>query len=201
MPALAWLAAVAWERWMAQRAWAKDVFALLAVISVGAAIGINQYAIQYTQWRSAQGASAALSCRIQEGDVVAVYDDYPYDLMFYTQRHQPIEVIQDWVKQAEVAGDDWRRELMDGAPFDPVAGAYLKPMQRLNELKTNPRAWVLGPVWQEEFDAQTYTGFKQVYRDDAWVLYQGVALVGGAAESPKTTEQESLGGCENQGKK
>jgi hypothetical protein len=122
-------------------------------------------------------------------------------LVFYTQRRQPIEVIQDWEKQAEVAGDDWRRELMDGAPFDAQAAASLKPMARLEELKSNPHAWMLGPVWQEEFMDATYAGFQEIYRDQSWVLYQGVSSKSGAAKSPKATEQEGLGRCKNEGEK
>ena len=128
-------------------------------------------------------------------------DEYPYDLMFYAQRQQPIEIIQDWPLQAKVAGDNWRRELMDGAPFDPQAALVLKPLSRLDELRTNPRAWVLGPVWQEEFTPSTYAGFKEVYRDKAWVLYQGIDSGRPTTESPEATQQKSLGGCENKGKK
>ena len=201
MPPMALIVALTWERLMAGRAGAGRWFALMGAIAVATSVGINQYAVTYTQMRSAKGVSAALSCRVQAGDVVAVLDDYPYDLMFYAQRREPMEVIQDWALQEKVAGDDWRRELMDGAPFDPAAGAYLKPLQRLSELKNNPRAWVLGPIWQGEFEPQTFAGFQQVYRDDAWVLYQGVASVRGATESPKATEQEGLGGCEHQGQK
>lgn len=201
MPALAILAALAWERSMQDRVVADRIFMMGVVLSMSIAIGVNQYAIEYTQIRSAKGAANALSCRIQDGDVVAVFDDYPYDLMFYANRKQSMEVIQDWTVQAKVAGDDWRRELMDGVPFDVKAGEALQPMRRLEDLKTNPRAWVLGPVWQDEFSDQTYTGFREVYRDKAWVLYQGMSSKPSAAKSPKATEQEGLSRCKDEGEK
>jgi hypothetical protein len=136
--------------------------------------------------------------------VLAVVDDYPYDVMFYAQRQRPMEVIQDWAREQQEAGDDWRRELMDGVDFDKTAGVVLQPMSRLAELRTNPHAWVLAPRWQKAFRTETYAGFTEAYKDASWILYRGVSATdtsAGAAKSPETAEQKSLSGCEDQRKK
>ena len=87
---------------------------------------------------------------------------------------------------------------MDGVDFDKPAGAALQPMSRLAELRTNEHAWVLAPRWRKAFRTETYAGFTEVYKDDAWILYRGSPS---AAKSPEAAEQKSLRGCEDQRKK
>ena len=162
------------------------------------AVFANHYAGQFTLERSTRGVAQAVACQVDPDDVLAVLDDYPYDVMFYAQRTRPIEVIQDWAREEQEAGDDWRRELMDGVDFDKPAGAVLQPMSRLAELRTDEHAWVLAPRWRKAFRSETYAGFTEVYKDDAWVLYRGSTS---AAKSPEAAEQKSLRGCEDQRKK
>jgi hypothetical protein len=123
--------------------------------------------------------------------------------MFYAQRQRPMEVIQDWGREEREAGDDWRRELMDGVDFDKPSGAALQPMQRLAELRTNDHAWVLAPRWQNAYRAETYAGFIEAYKDSSWVLYRGVSASTSvsAAKSPEAAEQKGLRGCKDQSKK
>jgi 4-amino-4-deoxy-L-arabinose transferase-like glycosyltransferase len=202
MPALATLVALWWARHWATRTWGAWVFGALCTLGITVALVANDYAGAYTSARSTRGVAQAVVCHVGPDDVLAVVDDYPYDVMFYAQRQRPIEVIQDWEREAREAGDDWRRELMDGVAFDPPTGAVLQPMSRLAALRTNPQAWVLAPRWHQAFHAQTYAGFVQTYNDGAWILYRGApAGSASAAKSPEPTEQKSLGGCENQGQK
>jgi hypothetical protein len=204
MPALAVLAALWWQRYLAPRAWAAWLFGLLAVVGAGLASFANHYAGDFTLERSTRDVAKAVACQVAPADVLAVVDDYPYDLMFYAQRQRPMEVIQDWAREQQEAGDDWRRELMDGVVFDQAAGAVLQPMSRLAELRTDEHAWVLAPRWQKAFRTETYAGFTEAYKDASWILYRGASLAassGGATKSPEAAEQKSLRGCEDQRQK
>jgi 4-amino-4-deoxy-L-arabinose transferase-like glycosyltransferase len=204
MPALAVLAALWWQRYLAPRAWAAWLFGLLAVVGAGLASFANHYAGDFTLERSTRDVAKAVACQVAPSDVLAVVDDYPYDLMFYAQRQRPMEVIQDWAREQQEAGDDWRRELMDGVVFDQAAGAVLQPMSRLAELRTDEHAWVLAPRWQKAFRTETYAGFTEAYKDASWILYRGASLAassGGATKSPEAAEQKSLRGCEDQRQK
>jgi len=178
-------------------------FGVLTAVSVLIAVVANFYAGQYSLKRSARGVAQAVACYAAPADVVAVVDDFPYDLLFYAQRQRPIEVIQDWERQRLEAGDNWRRELLDGAEFDAAAARALQPLSRLAELQRTPHAWVLAPRWKDAFDAGPYAGFASVYQDDAWVLYRGVSDAAslGAAKSPEPTEHKGLSGCKDQGDK
>jgi hypothetical protein len=204
MPPLAVLAALWWQRNLASRPCAPVLFGALSLVGVGVAVFANHYAGTFTLERSTRGVAQALVCHVETNDVVAVVDDFPYDVLFYAQRQRPIEVIQDWAREEHEAGDDWRRELMDGVDFDKPAGAVLQPMSRLTELRTNPQAWVLAPRWQKAFRAENYAGFTEVYKDESWVLYRGVnahTTSLSASKGPEATEQKSLHGCKAQSKK
>jgi hypothetical protein len=205
MPPLAVLAALWWQRHWATRTWSAWLFGTLSLVGVGVASFANHYAGEFTLERSTRDVAKAVMCQVGPTDVLAVVDDYPYDVMFYAQRQRPIEVIQDWVREEQEAGDDWRRELLDGVDFDQAAGAVvLQPMSRLTELRTNEHAWVLAPRWQKAFRTETYAGFTEAYKDDAWVLYRGVSATTGlasAAKSPEAAQQKGLRGCEDQSKK
>ena len=203
IPPLAVLAALWWQRAVAVRPWSSVAFGVLTAVSVLIAVVANFYAGQYSLKRSARGVAQAVACYAAPADVVAVVDDFPYDLLFYAQRQRPIEVIQDWERQRLEAGDNWRRELLDGAEFDAAAARALQPLSRLAELQRNPHAWVLAPRWKDAFDAGPYAGFASVYQDDAWVLYRGVSDAAslGAAKSPEPTEHKGLSGCKDQGDK
>ena len=198
LPALAALAALTWQRNLAARAWAASAFASAVGVSVAVAIWANHAAGAFTQERSTQAVAPFVACMTEPEDVVAVVDDFPYDFAFYAQRNRPMEVIQDWTREAQEAGDDWRRELMDGVPFAPSSGAVLQPMQRLSELRRDAHAWVLVPRWQKAFNAQNYAGFDEVYNDGDWVVYRGVASALPSAKGPKSAEDERLGRCKHQ---
>ncbi len=203
IPPLAVLAALWWQRAVASRRWGRATFGVLTTLAVSVAVVANFYAGDYTLKRSARGVAQALACHTESDDVVAVVDDFPYDLLFYAQRQRPIEVIQDWERQKVEAGDNWRRELLDGAEFDAVAARALQPPSRVAELRGNPHAWLLAPRWQDSFDARAYDGFVSVYQDDAWVLYRGVSATASssAAKSPEAAEHKGLSGCKHQGDK
>ena len=131
---------------------------------------------RYTLQRSSVDVAAVLACHVAPTDVVAVVDEYPYDLPFYAHLQQPLEVIQDWDTLRQTAGDNWRRELFEGADFDARAAQSLMPLARLDRLKKEPHAWVLVPNTSATLNAQQHDGFVPVLVGQAWTLYRSAAM-------------------------
>jgi 4-amino-4-deoxy-L-arabinose transferase-like glycosyltransferase len=197
MPALAVLAALWWQQHVAPRHWGRFVFGALVVVNLGLAIVAQVSASRYTEQRGTRDVAEVLACAAQSTDVVAAVDDYPYDLPFYAQLTRPLEVIQDWGTLRQTAGDNWRRELFEGADFDASAARSLVPMARLQALKQEPHAWVVAPNASAVLNAQAHEGFTLITTGQAWSLYRSSL----AFERPESTEQKSLRGCKHQRKK
>jgi hypothetical protein len=146
---------------------------VVALVMAGAA---NWVAGRYTLQHSSADVAAIVACQVRPTDVVAVVDEYPYDLPFYAQLQQPLEVIQDWDTLRRTAGDNWRRELFEGADFDAHAAQSLVPVSRLERLKKEPRAWVLAPNTSTTLSPQQHDGFVPVFAGQAWALYRSAAM-------------------------
>jgi 4-amino-4-deoxy-L-arabinose transferase-like glycosyltransferase len=212
MPPLALLAALWWQRHMAPRAWGERVFAIVVGLNVALAVGGQVAAERYTQKHSSLDVAEVLACQANTSDVVAAVDEYPYDLPFYAQVTKPLEVIQDWDTLRQTAGDNWRRELFEGADFDAQAARSLVPLSRLDSLKQTPHAWVVAPNASPTLNMTQHAGFELVFAGRAWSLYQSSATASGAsastaaassasAKGPEAAEQKGLRGCKDQGKK
>jgi hypothetical protein len=199
MPPLALLAALWWQQHMAQRAWGGRVFASLVGVGLALALAANIVAARYTERQSSADVAVVLACHIEPNDVVAAVDEYPYDLPFYAQLQRPIEVLQDWDAARRSAGDNWRRELFEGADFDLQAARVLQPLSRLDALHQQPGAWVIAPKGSRTVDLQRHTGLALVQEGQAWSLYRSQAAPSGAAsERPESAQHKGLGGCQHQ---
>ena len=176
MPPLALIAAVWWQRRMTLQTWAPRAFASAVSVALVMAGAADWVAGRYTLQRSSVDVAAVLACHVAPTDVVAVVDEYPYDLPFYAQLQQPLEVIQDWDTLRGTAGDNWRRELFEGADFDARAAQNLVPLARLERLKKEPHAWVLAPNASATLNAQQHDGFVPVFTGQAWTLYRSAAM-------------------------
>jgi len=76
-------------------------------------------------------------------DSVVMIDQYLYDVPFYAQLDQPVQVASDWTDPQLPLHDNWRKELFDAARFDPVLGRELLiPLTGLERLACGPH-----PVW------------------------------------------------------
>jgi hypothetical protein len=207
MPPLALLAALWWQNHVATRTWGDRLFAIVVGLNVALAVGGQVAAERYTQKHSSLDVAAVLACQARPSDVVAAVDEYPYDLPFYAQFTQPLEVIQDWDTLRQTAGDNWRRELFEGADFDAHAARSLVPLSRLDSLKQTPHAWVVAPNTSSTLNMQHHAGFELVFAGRAWSLYQSSGATSGApastasAKSPEAAEQKGLRGCKDQGQK
>lgn len=201
MPPLALLAALWWQVQVAPRRWGEMVFAVLVALNVALAVGGQVAADRYTQQHSSLDVATVLACQARASDVVAVVDEYPYDLPFYAQLPKPLEVIQDWDTVRQTAGDNWRRELFEGADFDAQAARSLVPLSRLDSLKQTPHAWVVAPNTSPTLKMTQHAGFELVFAGRVWSLYQSSAWASTAtAKGPEATEQKGLRGCKDQGK-
>jgi 4-amino-4-deoxy-L-arabinose transferase-like glycosyltransferase len=206
VPPLALLAALWWQGQVAPRRWGERLFAVLVTLNVTLAVGGQMAANRYTQQHSSLDVATVLACQARASDVVAVVDDYPYDLPFYAQLPKPLEVIQDWDTLRQTAGDNWRRELFEGADFDAQAARSLVPLSRLDSLKQTPQAWVVAPNTSPTVNMAQHAGFELVFAGRVWSLYQSSAAASTAAASmapakgPESTEQKGLRGCKDQGK-
>ncbi len=197
MPPLAVLAAMWWQKHAASRTWGRAAFGALVVVNVGLALVAQISASRYTLEHSAQDVAQVLACAAQPTDVVATVDEYPYDLPFYAQLERPLEVIQDWDTLRQTAGDNWRRELFEGADFDADAARNLVPLARLQSLKQEHNAWVVAPNASATLNASSHDGFTPVHQGLAWSLYRSNL----ATKSPEAAEQKGLRGCKDQRKK
>jgi 4-amino-4-deoxy-L-arabinose transferase-like glycosyltransferase len=197
MPPLAVLAAMWWQKHAASRTWGRAAFGALVVVNVGLALVAQISASRYTLEHSAQDIAQVLACAAQPTDVVATVDEYPYDLPFYAQLERPLEVIQDWDTLRQTAGDNWRRELFEGADFDVDAARSLVPLARLQSLKQEHNAWVVAPNASATLNASSHDGFTPVHQGLAWSLYRSNL----ATKSPEAAEQKGLRGCKDQRKK
>jgi 4-amino-4-deoxy-L-arabinose transferase-like glycosyltransferase len=196
MPALAYLAATWWQRHWAHKRWAQILFTVLVAGASLLAVVLNHKAGQFTQERGIGQMADVVACAIEPNEPLAVIDDYPYDLPFYAKRNQTLEVIQDWAHERKVAADDWRRELFEGADFDPQPGHLaLQPLSRLEALKADPNAWLLAPKAVGAYSKGAHEGFDVAFETAAWVLYRPSVA---ATKSPVSAQNERLRRCKNQ---
>ena len=204
MPPLAVLAAWGWQSFWQHRRGAHIAFAVLVGLALSLAVLANGLAARYTQKQSSADVAQVLACAWQEGDVVAVVGDYPYDLPFHAQLTQPMEVIQDWDKERQLAIDNWRRELFEGAAFDAQAQRQLQPLSRLQDLQHMANAWVVAPAAPETPEAAWAPGLERVFAGQAWDLWRSRRVgsdAAGASKGPEAAQHKGLRGCKHQGYK
>ena len=178
---------------MAPLPWAGRVFTSLVSLAVITACAANWVATGYTWQRSSADVAAVLRCAITPNDVVAVVDDYPYDLPFYAQLTQPLVVIQDWENLRQTAGDNWRRELFEGADFDEKAAQSLAPLSRLSAMKAEPRAWVIAARPSSLLSAPASAGLVPFYEGRAWTLYRSAAFAASGPDFKTCVEKPKNG--------
>lgn len=195
MPALALLAALGWERAMAHRA--GTVFAGLCLLNIGIALAIVTQMVKVTRTRLTQDVAQALACEARPTDTVYVSDAFPYDLPFYAETLNPMVVLGNWPELRQKVGDDWHRELFEGADFDQQAAKVLQSPKELAKAGAVPGNWFAARTGNQM--AAGLTGWKLFYQGAGWVLYQSGSQL--PAEGPKPAEPKGLPGCKHLGRK
>lgn len=203
MPALAVLAALGWQRSLAQHAWTNAGFAAVCAVSMAIGVGANLIAANYTQKRSTQDIAQQFACAAQASDTVYAVGEYPYDFPFYAQTSRPMVVVQDWPTLRQTAGDNWRRELFEGAHFDAQAAKVLQTPEVLPVAAGQSGNWLIAPK-SIAIGALFTAQWRLFYTGNAWNLYQSrvdapVAsdLASASAKSPVATQKPGLPGCKN----
>jgi len=189
LPPLALLAALGWQRWLGGRRRERALFAGLCVLALGMAVVLNGVAARYSARDSTQDIARTLACQAHPNDVVYAVGGYPYDLPFYAQMVQPMVVVQDWPELRRSAGDNWRRELFEGADFDAAAGRVLQTPDVLVPAAQAPGRWLVAPHGMEP--ALIPPGWVQVQQAPG----RGWSLWRSAPERPPGDGQPSLPGC------
>lgn len=174
MPPLAFLAALGFEQTLARRPHAGRYFGGLLLVALLVAGGVEWAAARYTERRGSADVASALACQMSPGDTVLTAGDFPYDLPFVARLPQAMVVIQDWALQRREAGDNWRRELFEGADFDREAGQVLQGQDTLAQASRLPGQWLVAP---RGFEVKN---FDLVLEGRAWVLYRSPTTVAGS---------------------
>ena len=169
------------------------VFGVLAALAIGGALIFNGLAGRYSARHSTQDIARVLACVARGSDTVYALGEYPYDLPFYTQSTKPMVVVQDWPALRASAGDNWRRELFEGADFDPVAGQVLQTFEVLEAAVRLPGQWLVAP--NDLQAAQIPADWLPVQKGSGWSLWAS------APKRPETAEHKGLPGCQHQGAK
>ena len=193
LPPLALLASLGWQQWMGGRRRERVVFGALAAVAVGGALILNGLAGRYSARHSTQDIARVLACVARGSDTVYALGEYPYDLPFYTQSTKPMVVVQDWPALRRSAGDNWRRELFEGADFDPAAGQVLQTPEVLEAAVQLPGQWLVAP--NDLAAAKIPAGWLPVQKGSGWSLWAS------APKRPETAEHKGLPGCQHQGAK
>jgi 4-amino-4-deoxy-L-arabinose transferase-like glycosyltransferase len=186
IPPLALLAAQSWEARWGHSARANRVFALLCALNLVLAMTFNHVAGDKTLQRNSQEIAQALGCRIQPTDEVWVSGAYPYDLPFMLNLKKPVVVIEDWPTVRRTAGDNWQRELFEGADFDAAAARVLQTPDLLQRTPA-PGTWLVTTSGM----AQTtpLPQWQQVHAGRAWVLWRPA---GSTHEGPESAQDKGL---------
>ncbi|MDD5332313.1 MAG: glycosyltransferase family 39 protein [Rhodoferax sp.] len=194
IPPLALLAALGWQRGMAQRARAGQIFAALCLLNIGIATVIVTQVAKVTRDGRAQDLAQVLACAAQPTDNVYVSGAYPYDLPFYAQTRKPLLVLEDWPLLRQQAGDGWQRELFEGADFDPQAARVLQSLDQLAQAGSVSGNWFVERAGKPITAGQT--GWKLFYEGAGWRLYQSASQ--SAPKGPEPAQHEGLPGCKEQ---
>jgi 4-amino-4-deoxy-L-arabinose transferase-like glycosyltransferase len=188
LPPLTLLAADAWQRaWGARRAVGHAVLAGIVVLNVALAVWANHAAGAFTKSRSSADVARHLACRMQATDAVWVAGAYPYDLPYLARLTQPVVVLADWEQARRTAGDNWQRELFEGADFDPaMAGRVLRPLTLLDQPPVSG-VWLVTP--KEGWPDSQLPQWRLVMQGQAWTLWRPVESAG---KGPETAQHIGL---------
>ncbi|TXT37103.1 MAG: glycosyl transferase family protein [Comamonadaceae bacterium] len=198
LPPLALLAAMGWQRAMAQRAWAGKAFAGLVLVNGALALGLVLKVGEVTRDSRAQDLAEVFACAAQPSDTLYVSDAFPYDLPLYAQTTKPMVVLNDWPMLREQAGDGWHRELFEGADFDAQAGRVLQALSVLAQVAHTPGHWYAGRSGSTLTANQP--GWTLYFKGAGWDLYRsgGAGSADSTAKSPEAAQHKGLPGCKQQ---
>jgi hypothetical protein len=170
MPPLALLAAWGWERALGHWRHAPKLWAGLVSLALTIAVITNFMVESVTRDRYTTDIAPTLACLKQPGDTIVLVGGYPYDLPFLIHEEKQMVVVQDWPAMRKSTGDNWRRELFEGADFDAQAGAVLKTPDDLPAFSQLAGHWLVAP--RQHAPASDLQGWALVQQGVGWSLYR-----------------------------
>lgn len=193
MPPLALLAAMGWDDWFKNKPLTHHRMLpalgfVAAVLAICATVAAGRYSLK----QSSQDVATTLACAAAPKDKVYFLEDFAYDLPFYARSTQPAVVLRDWAEDRRSAGDNWKRELFEGANFDAQAGAVLQAPDVLAATAQQAGNWLMVP--KERTLQGVPAGWTVASQGQAWTLLRS------AGEGPEAAQQKSLAGCQHQGR-
>lgn len=170
IPPLAMLATAGWQTIMGHRRHERQIFLILCVVNVALGLGLTVMTGLYTKKHSALDLEQTLACLAKPGDTYYVMDGYPYDLPFILKMNKPMIVVQDWAALRLDTADNWHRELLDAADFDPINANVLQTAAQLELAKVQSGNWLL--INSNASGKDALTGWIKVKQGAAWTLYR-----------------------------
>lgn len=171
-PPMAVLCALGWERLIGAVRYEKFIWRSFLLVSVVLLVGINYQAARLTRRHFSEDVAVALKCQDLKNAQIMVLGEYPYDLPFLISFDRPLWVIQDWDFERMHAGDNWRRELFEGANFEPSKGDSLKSLDTLSAQAGVSNRWLLAPKNSDRLVQVRNLGYQLVKEGSAWNLYR-----------------------------
>ena len=97
---------------------------------------------------SNRALALTLAGAIAPGDRVVMVDEYAYDVPFYARLARPVVIAGDWADPEIAKHDNWRKEVLDAARFDPaLARELLRPLTELPRMACGANAaWYIVPA-------------------------------------------------------
>ena len=170
-PPMAVLCAIGWERMVTWR-YKRYLWQIFLAVSIVLMVGINYKAAKLTRLQFSEDIAKVLICQNLLNAQLMVVGEYPYDLPFLLSMSRPMWVLQDWEFERVHAGDNWRRELFEGANFDPSKGDYLKPLSTIDTEVSHEDRWLLAPSHWDKVGLVKGSGYNLVIAGSAWDLYR-----------------------------
>jgi 4-amino-4-deoxy-L-arabinose transferase-like glycosyltransferase len=207
MPPLALLAALGWQLLLRRSAHEGRWLAGMLALTLTVAVAVEVTATRFTQRTGAQAVASTLACLAHPGDTVMAAGKYPYDVPFLAQTTRPVVMFEDWTLAARLGQDNWRKELLDAAAFDPARAAALMPdIAALPAASQVPGRWLVAPTdWAADPEHQALLqGWKPVVEphpapsgseEGGWLLWRS------APESPESAQHPGLPGCQRRSAK
>jgi len=145
LPPLAWLIADGYAASNAPRSRARSLWWIAAVLglSVSATVAV---ALSVAPRGSTRELARELLARRGPHEPIAMLTRYDFDVPFYARLQDPIVVLDNWSSTEVQKQDNWRRELLDAAQFDPHGAAeVLVQSTDLHAILCRaPTVWVIG---------------------------------------------------------
>jgi 4-amino-4-deoxy-L-arabinose transferase-like glycosyltransferase len=153
----------------------RFIWICMSALSLGLCVLVNHQANIVSSRQSSADVAAYLNCLDLSESQIMVAGEYAYDLPFLAKLEKPMWVIQDWEFERSHAADNWRRELFEGADFEPLDNEWLKPLSALNSQGSIANRWLVVPANWHDYEGLEKSGFLPVFSGIAWNLYRSAA--------------------------